>query len=85
MVTVCFVRAERGRVYDFRRKCWYGGSRGRCELAIAKTALLQVANGVYASPGAFPMRDFGTVSDTPTFCVKKWYNSSFTIHQFDNT
>jgi hypothetical protein len=26
----------------------------------------------------------GVMSDALTFCVKKWYNSTFTIHQFDN-
>jgi hypothetical protein len=33
---------------------------------------------------ALEARISGVVLDVVTFCVKKWYNSTFTIHQFDN-
>jgi len=29
-------------------------------------------------------RGSSTIADTAIFCVKKWYNSTFTNHQFDN-
>jgi hypothetical protein len=32
----------------------------------------------------FQARIRGVMLDALTFCVKKWYNFTFTIHQFDN-
>jgi len=47
------------------------------ESAIGKTALLQVED-------IDAHRISRVITYTPTFCVKKWYNRAFTIHQFDN-
>jgi len=52
--------------------------------AIDKTRLLQVVNAPRTDPGRFLTQDLDHYSGTVTFCVKKWYNPTFTIHQFYN-
>jgi hypothetical protein len=51
---------------------------------ISKIALLQVQKVARPLVRRGFQADLLHNVDTLIFCVKKWYNSAFTIHQFDN-